>query len=92
MESPVLKGLLIGLGLLVVLMLANIYVTYKTKRASKLLVRASYLIGLVLAVINGLRMLGDSYTMVFANVLVLASLIFAWVRTEKGEGGAPKEQ
>lgn len=92
MEIIPLKFLLAGLGLLVVLTIANFYITYKTKHSSKLLVRASYVIGIVLVLINGLRMLNDSYTMVVANVIVLASLIFSWIRTEKGESRAAKEE
>ena len=92
MENLPLKYLLVGLGLLVVLTIANIFITYKAKHTSKLLVRASYFIGIVLVIINGLRMLNDSYTMVAANVIVLASLIFSWIRTEKGERKAAKEE
>ncbi|WMJ82800.1 hypothetical protein ACS3UN_01840 [Oscillospiraceae bacterium LTW-04] len=88
MEKLLLRYLLFGLGLLIMLTFVNFYITYKTKRPSKWLVRTNYLLGIVMVLLNAARMFNDSYTMASANIIVLASIIIAWVRTEKGDGKA----
>lgn len=80
-----------GLGVLVVLLLANLYITFKTKKSSKLLVRINYLLGILLLLVNSIRILADSYTMVVGNIIVLISLLVAWVKMEKAENRSVNE-
>ena len=92
MDGLLIKILLSGVGLLLALMLLNLYISNKTKAPSQLLMRLSYILGIVLVLINAARMLSVSYTMVAANIIVIFSIALSWRKSEKGENRDTPDQ
>lgn len=87
-------------GLIVICIIANLLVSAKKGKTSKGVNRLMYISGIAAVIFNAIRMTfrsGDyNGTLIFANVIVLISLLISFRRMERGEenitGNATEEK
>ncbi len=89
MNTGLMYGTFVFLGLIVVCWVGNLVMVQKKGEPSLWLSRGLYLSGLIAVVLNALRMLVavESYqgTLVFANIVAFVCILIAFVRMEKDQ-------
>lgn len=89
MNEYLMYATFVCLGIIVVCILANLMVSAKKGKTSKGVNRVMYLSAILAVVLNAVRMTfrsGDyNGTLVFANIVVLVSLLISFRRMERGE-------
>ena len=79
-----LIAVLCGLGLVLLMVIANAVITSRQGEPNRLMTRLIYGVGALTVLMNIVRMIASaSYTMVFANALALICILVVWMRSEK---------